>query len=158
MDVDFASPSLAKTMLDHFHPLRSGGCLKGAKFIIAGYENQIPVFVAVFVSPRSRWKNYDVRLNLSRLAWSPTAKHSATTFLRRSIRLLKQHGCDDGLIVTYAMPGTSGMLYERAGFYNCGYSSGCSWGHRGKNERATPNTIGYKIKLKRYFFSLKRNK
>ena len=129
--------------------------MRGAMVSLAGYSDELawPVFVAVFVHPRSRWKHYPVSLELSRLAWSPLAKRSASTFLRKCLRLLRRRG-HIGLVVTYAMPGTSGIVYERAGFRQDGYSSGASWSVRGPGERPTPDTIGDKVQLKRFFAQL----
>lgn len=152
MKVHPVSVDFARDFLDAFHPLRSGGSLKGVIVCLAGIEHGWPAFLAVFTYPRSRWKNYPVRLELSRLAWSPVAKRSASTFLRKCIRMLRK--TNDGLIVTYAMPGTSGIVYERAGFYQDGESSGCSWSRRGPGERKTPETVGTGRKLKRYFLEL----
>ena len=154
MMIQPVSNQLARQFLDHHHPLRCRGSLRGQKHIFAGYENNLPTFIAVFVSPRSRWRNHNVTLELSRLAWSPTAKHSASTFLRQCIRILRP--TYTGLIVTYALPNTEGIVYTRAGFYPAGYSDGAAWSKRGPGERATPNTIGTNRKLKRFFASLER--
>lgn len=153
MEVLPVNPDFAKLFLNSYHPLMSGGCLKGAVEILAGYESGWPVFVAVFTTPRGRWVHYNVVLELSRLAWSPMAKCSATTFLRKCFRILRKKY--NGLIVTYALPGTDGVLYERAGFERCGSSSGCPWSRRGKGERATPDTIGTGKKLPRFFIDTK---
>lgn len=152
MIVKSVSTEFAKNFLDQYHPLRSGGSLKGLQIAFAGFEDGWPTFLAVFTTPRSRWSKFQVALELSRLAWSPLAKRSASTFLRKCIRMLRPYR--EGLIVTYAMPGTSGIVYERAGFEHNGYSSGCSWSNRGPGERSTPETIGTGRKLKRYFASL----
>jgi len=156
MQVHESSLELARQFLDYYHPLGAGGSLKGQREMLAGYENELPVFLAVFVTPRSRWHNYDVRLELSRLAWTPYAKRSASTFLRQCIRILRRQY--DGLIVTYALPGTDGIVYKRAGFYHSGSSSGASWSRRGADsgERPTPDTIGTGHQLKRFFASLDR--
>lgn len=136
--------------LDHFHPLRAGGSLKGAKFIFCGFENELPVFLAVFVSPRGRWRKRKVVLELARLAWSPLARRSASTFLRKCLRILKREGVR-GEVVTYALPGTDGMVYIRAGFQPDGTSSGARWSRRGPGERPTPDTIGSGRRLRRFF-------
>jgi hypothetical protein len=156
MIVQEVSTAFAAEFLNANHPLRASGALRGALVCLAGYSaGSWPVFVAVFVYPRSRWRRYPVSLELSRLAWSPLAKRSASTFLRKCLRYLRQQG-RDGLVVTYAMPGTSGVVYERAGFWHDGYSSGASWARRGPGERPTPNTIGNKIRLKRFFAEISR--
>ena len=155
MIVQEVSSEFAREFLDAYHPLQAGGAMRGAMVSLAGYSDGLawPVFVAVFVHPRSRWKHYPVSLELSRLAWSPLAKRSASTFLRKCLRLLRRQG-HIGLVVTYAMPGTSGIVYERAGFRQDGYSSGASWSVRGPGERPTPDTIGDKVQLKRFFAQL----
>lgn len=152
MDVTAISTEFAREFLDAHHPLRAGGSLRGALLCLAGYEDGWPVFLAVFVYPRSRWKHRPVRLELSRLAWSPLAKASASTFLRKCLRLLKRSY--SGQVVTYALPGTDGIVYERAGFEHNGYSGGASWSKRGPGERPTPTTIGTGRKLKRFFAEL----
>lgn len=152
MEVSLITSEFAKNFLNSYHPLPSDGCLKGAVEILGGFENGWPVFVAVFVAPRSRWKYYDVTLELSRLAWSPVATHSATTFLRKCVRVLKRRY--SGLIVTYALPGTDGIVYQRAGFKRDGESSGRPWSKRGQNERATPDTVGTGKRLPRFFAEL----
>lgn len=154
MDTIEVTADFARLFLDSYHPLKSGGCLRGLAHAFAGYENGWPTFVAVFVHPRSRWKHYPVVLELSRLAWSPMAIRSASTFLRKCLRLLKRHY--DGLVVTYALPGTSGIVYERAGFYRDGHSSGSPWSRRGADsgERPTPDTVGTGRNLKRFFAEL----
>ena len=141
-----------KPFLDSYHPLGAGGALKGLKIALAGFvvDESEPRFVAIFVYPRSRWKHYAVSLELARLAWSPLAERSASTFLRKCLRILRQLGYT-GLVVTYAMPGTPGIVYERSGFKHDGYSSGASWSVRGPGERRTPKTIGEGRKLKRFF-------
>lgn len=155
MKISPVSTQFAKEFLDAYHPLGSGGSLKGQVLILGGFENDWPVFVAVFVTPRSRWKR-PVKIELSRLAWSPLAKGSATTFLRKALRgQVRQLVKKVGLCVTYALPGTDGIIYERAGFERVGTSSGCSWRIRGPGERATPDTVGYKQKLPRFFYRFK---
>jgi len=158
MIVQEVSNDFAKTFLDAYHPLGAGGAMRGALVSLAGYSDDLmwPVFVAVFVYPRSRWKHYPVSLELSRLAWSPLAKRSASTFLRKCLRMLRQQGRFTDLVVTYALPGTSGIVYERAGFWQDGYSGGASWSVRGPGERPTPKTIGNKTQLKRFFAALGR--
>ncbi len=153
MEIQTITPKFAKNFLNNYHPLKSKGALKGAIKILGGYENGFPMFVAVFTSPRSRWKNYNVTLELSRLAWSPLATGSASTFLRKCTKKLTNY---NGLIVTYALPGTEGIVYSRAGFKQNGHSSGCPWSKRGKNERATPNTIGTGQHLKRFFYQIQK--
>jgi len=152
MNVREAKTTTLKPFLEAYHPMGAGGSLKGLKIGLAGYaEGDIqPRFVAVFVYPRSRWKHYNVTLELARLAWSPQAERSASTFLRKCMRILKQRNYT-GLVVTYAMPKTPGVVYERAGFHHDGYSSGASWSVRGPKERKTPKTIGDGKKLKRFF-------
>ena len=152
MEIQLANTDYAKDFLDAYHPLRAGGSLRGALVCMAGYEDGWPTFLAVFVYPRARWRNYPVRLELSRLAWSPLAKHSAATFLRKCLRRLRRDYC--GMVVTYALPGTEGLVYERSGFHHDGYSGGAAWSRRGPGERSTPNTIGTGRKLKRYFAEL----
>ncbi len=152
IDISSVSTDFARNFLNANHPLRASGCLRGAALCLAGYEQDWPTFLAVFVHPRARWKHYPVKLELSRLAWAPTAKHSATTFLRKCIRILRR--TFSGLLVTYALPGTEGILYERAGFEHVGHSSGASWSRRGEGERPTPETIGTGKRLKRYFCKL----
>ena len=158
MIVCAVSSDFAREFLDAYHPLGAGGAMRGALVNLAGYSDDLawPVFVATFVYPRSRWKHYPVSLELSRLAWSPLAKRSASTFLRKCLRVLRQRGEYTGLVVTYAMPGTSGIVYERAGFWHEGFSGGASWSVRGPSERPTPNTIGNKAQLKRFFAALVR--
>jgi len=148
------SKEFAKEFLNSNHPLRAGGSLKGTLEILCAFENGFPVMVAIFTAPRSRWKNYHVSLELTRLAWSPLAAHSATTFLRKCVRRLRQQY--DGLLVTYALPGTEGIVYQRAGFIRDGSSSGALWSRRGPGERATPNTIGTGKKLPRFFAKLRQ--
>jgi len=158
MLVEEVSSDFAKTFVDAYHPLGAGGAMRGALVSLAGYSDDLawPVFVAVFVYPRSRWKHHPVSLELSRLAWSPLAKRSAATFLRKCLRVLRQQGEFTGQVVTYALPDTSGVVYERAGFWHDGYSGGASWSVRGPGERATPNTVGNKTRLKRFFAALGR--
>lgn len=152
MEVRTGSTVFARQFLEAYHPLGCGGSLRGQKVILVGYEDGWPTMVAVFCAPRSRWRHYDVVLNLSRLAWAPTAQRSASTFLRKCLRLLRRQW--KGLIVTYALPGTEGVVYERAGFRHNGYSGKTAWSHRGSGERPTPDTIGTGRKLKRFFAEL----
>ena len=152
MDVSTVSTDFAKDFLDAYHPLHAKGSLRGALHCFAGYEDEWPTFIAVFVYPRSRWRKYPVVLELSRLAWSPLAQRSASTFLRKCMRILGREY--DGLCVTYALPGTSGVVYERAGFYQDGYSGGASWGKRGPGERPTPPTIWTGRRWKRFLSDL----
>ena len=155
MLVQAVSIDFARDFLNAYHPMRAGGSLRGTQLIFAGYEDGWPTFLAVFVSPRSRWRIHPVTLELSRLAWSPMAKRSASTFLKKCLRMIRKYY--SGLLVTYAMPGTSGVVYERTGFVHDGYSGGASWSRRGPGERATPKTIGEGRKLKRYFYDLGDN-
>jgi len=94
-----------------------------------------------------------VTLELSRLAISPHARRSAATFLRKVARYLRKRGyC--GFIVTYALPGTSGAVYIRAGWTPFGRSSGARRSRRGPNGRPTPDTVGSGIRLARFILSL----
>lgn len=149
---EIPSPA-AKALISAYHPLGARACLRGAKVCLAGYEDGWPSFVALFTTPRSRWKHYPVTLELSRLAWSPLARRSASTFLRKCLRYLRRRGLT-GLVVTYALPGTSGLVYTRAGFQPAGVSSGAPWSRRGPGERPTPNTIGTGRALLRFFYPL----
>lgn len=149
MIIDEVSVEIARQFLDTYHPMGAGGCLRGMKHAIMAYEDGWPTMLAVFVYPRSRWRKRVVVLELSRLAWSPLAKRSVTTFLRKCLRQLRQQY--SGEIVTYAMPDTTGIVYERAGFMHDGYSSGALWSRRGPGERPTPETIGSGRKLARFF-------
>lgn len=152
MIVTSGTVEFAREFIDAYHPLQTKGSLRGALEIFIGHENSWPTFVAVFVYPRSRWKYYPVVLELSRLAWSPLAKRSASTFLRKCLRVLRREY--SGLVVTYALPGTTGVVYERAGFRRNGCSGGASWSRRGSSERPTPETIGTGQKLARFFAKL----
>ncbi len=145
-----------RVFVDTHHPLGAGGALKGLIVALWGYERDddvFPAFLAVFVSPRSRWRNLDVRLELSRLVIAPYAQRSASTFLRACMRWLRRDGFG-GVVVTYALPGTSGLLYQRAGWQRYGQSSGASWARRGPGERATPATVGDGKKLARYIYNI----
>lgn len=146
-------PEQAKLFLDTYHPLGAGGSLRGQKYIFGGYEGDWPVFCAVFASPRSRWKNTNVVLELTRLAWSPLAVRSAATFLKKCLRMLRSSGMR-GDVVTYALPGTTGKVYLACGFKPFGHSSGTPWSRRGPGERPTPNTIGTGKKLLRFRYTL----
>jgi len=152
MEIQEVTTSFAKEFLDAYHPLRSGGCLRGVVVCLCGYECGWPSFLAVFVYPRSRWKYKHVVLELTRLAWSGSAVGSAATFLRKALRILRR--TYKGLVVTYALPGSEGVVYQRSGFIHDGHSSGSSWSKRGLGERATKNTIGTGKNLKRFFASL----
>jgi len=46
---------IARGFLDRYHPLGARGSLRGARYILGGFEDDQLVFVAVFVAPRSRW-------------------------------------------------------------------------------------------------------
>lgn len=154
MEIEGCSVEFARQFLDYYHPLRAGGSLRGAKIILRGIENGFPVFLAVFTSPRGRWRRRLVVLELSRLAWSPLAKSSCSTFLRKCLRVLKRNGIR-GWIITYALPGSSGKVYIRAGFKPDGYSSGARWSRRGPGERPTPDTVGSGRRLLRFAVELR---
>jgi hypothetical protein len=144
---------VARGFLDKYHPLGARGSLRGARYILGGFEDGQLVFVAVFAAPRSRWVHTPVCLELSRLAFSPFARHSASTFLQKSVRYLRSQGVR-GLIVTYALPGTSGLVYLRAGWRPFGRSSGAYRSRRGPNGRSTPDTVGSGRRLMRFIFCL----
>lgn len=154
MDVRLAADiNFVRTFLDTYHPLRAGGALKGLRYAFVGCEDEWPVMLAVFCTPRSRWKRKNVVLELSRLAWSPIARHSTSTFLRKCLRLLKAHGIS-GCVVTYAMPGTSGLVYERAGFGRYGMSSGAWRSRTGPNRKPRPDTVGSGVRLARFIYCI----
>lgn len=145
-----------KTFIAAHHPLGVGGCLKGLRFALWGYEEEnsiTPSFLAVFVTPRAIWKHYNVTLELTRLVIAPYAQRSATTFLRACQRWLRKQR-QTGLIVSYALPGTEGLVYLRAGWHEVGTSSGTSWTRRGPNARPTRATVGDGKKLKRFMVQL----
>jgi len=151
-----SSPAALRTFIDAYHPLRTGGALKGLRVALWGYEDAeavMPVFLAVFVTPRARWRTLPVSLELTRLVISPHATRSASTFLRACHRYLRRHGYT-GYVVTYALPGTEGLVYQRAGWQAYGTSSGASWSRRGPGERPTPKTIGDGIRLQRYILPI----
>jgi len=140
---------LAKQFLDRFHPLGAGGALRGAKHVLGGFEDGRLSFLALLTSPRSRFSRVPVSLELSRLAMAPWAVHSASTFLRKVERYLRRQGFR-GLVVTYAMPGSSGAVYLRAGWRPFGRSSGARRSRRGPNGRPTPDTVGSGVRLARF--------
>jgi hypothetical protein len=140
---------IARQFLDRFHPLGAGGALRGAKHVLGGFEDGRLSFVAVFVAPRSRWTRVRVSLELSRLAIAPFAAHSASTFLRKVERYLRRQGFR-GVVVTYALPGSSGTVYARAGWRPFGRSSGAYRSRRGPNGRPTPDTVGSGCRLRRF--------
>jgi hypothetical protein len=140
---------IARQFLDRFHPLGAGGALRGAKYVLGGLEDGRLAFVAVFSAPRSRWTRVPVSLELSRLAIAPYAARSASTFLQKAVRYLRSQGVR-GLIVTYALPGTSGLVYRRAGWRPFGFSSGAYRSRRGPNGRPTPDTVGSGRRLRRF--------
>jgi hypothetical protein len=140
---------VARQFLNRFHPLGAGGALRGARYILGGFEDGRLSFLALLTSPRSRWSRIPVRLELSRLAIAPWAVHSASTFLRKVERYLRRQGFR-GAIVTYALPGTSGMVYVRAGWRPFGRSSGAHRSRRGPNGRPTPDTVGSGRRLARF--------
>jgi hypothetical protein len=140
---------IARQFLDRFHPLGAGGSLRGAKYILGGFEDGRLSFLALLASPRSRWSCYSIHLELSRLAVAPWAAHSASTFLKKVERYLKRQGFK-GVIITYAMPGSSGAVYERAGWRPFGRSSGARRSRRGPNGRPTPDTVGSGRRLARF--------
>jgi hypothetical protein len=140
---------IARRFLDRFHPLGAGGALRGSKYVLGGFEEGRLSFVALLTSPRSRWSRNSVHLELSRLAIAPWAVHSASTFLRKMGRYLRRQGFR-GAIVTYALPGSSGAVYARAGWRPFGRSSGARRSRRGPNGRPTPDTIGSGRRLARF--------
>jgi hypothetical protein len=140
---------LANQFLNKFHPLGAGGSLRGAKHILGGFEDGQLSFLALLTSPRSRWSRNSIHLELSRLAIAPWAVHSASTFLRKVERYLRRQGFR-GAIVTYALPGTSGLVYLRAGWRPFGRSSGARRSRRGPNGRPTPDTVGSGRQLERF--------
>jgi hypothetical protein len=140
---------LAKQFLNKYHPLGAGGSLRGAKYVLGGFEDGRLSFLALLTSPRSRWSRNSIHLELSRLAMAPWAVHSASTFLTKVERYLKRQGFQ-GVIVTYALPGCSGMVYRRAGWRPFGRSSGARRSRRGPNGRPTPDTVGSGRRLARF--------
>ena len=153
LDVVEIDRETARSFIDAFHPLQTRGALRGYAIALGGFEDGDLSFVALFVHPRSRWTRVPVTLELSRLAISPHARRSAATFLRKVARYLRKRGyC--GYAVTYALPGTSGEVYVRAGWTPFGLSSGARRSRRGPNGRPTPDTVGSGIRLARFILSL----
>jgi GNAT superfamily N-acetyltransferase len=144
---------IARAFIDAFHPLKTRGALRGMILALGGYEDGDLSFVALFTHPRSRWKRIPVALELSRLAISPHARRSAATFLRKVARILRKRGFR-GFVVTYAMPGTSGSVYMRAGWIPFGRSSGARRSRRGPNGRPTPDTAGSGVRLARFILQI----
>ena len=140
---------IARQFLDRFHPLGAGGALRGARYILGGFEDGRLSFLALFTAPRSRFSRVPVSLELSRLAIAPWATRSASTFLRKVERYLRSQGFR-GVIVTYALPGSSGAVYVRAGWRPFGRSSGAYRSRRGPNGRPTPDTVGSGVRLARF--------
>lgn len=142
-----------RLFLDHYHPMRCGGALRGKFVAFWGIEPEVPgmSFLAVFVYPRSRWKRLSgMGLELSRLAWAPYARRSVSTFLRKCLRHLRRMGIE--WVVTYSYPGTTGIAYARSGFVPFGFSSGAYRSRRGPNGRPTPDTIGSGVRLRRWLW------
>jgi len=144
---------VARAFIDAHHPLKTRGALRGCVIALGGFEEHGLSFVALFVYPRSRWTRIPVTLELSRLAISPNARRSAATFLRKVARVLRRRGFR-GFIVTYALPGTSGAVYIRAGWTPFGRSSGARRSRRGPRGRPTPDTVGSGARLARFILSL----
>ena len=140
---------IARGFLDQYHPLGAGGALRGAKYVLGGFEDGRLSFLALLTVPRSRFSRVPVSLELSRLAMAPWAVHSASTFLRKVERYLRGQGFR-GTIITYAMPGSSGVVYVRAGWRPFGFSSGAYRSRRGPNGRPTPDTVGSGRRLARF--------
>jgi hypothetical protein len=140
---------LARNFLNKYHPLGAGGALRGAKHVLGGFEDGQLAFVAVLAAPRSRWVHTPVSLELSRLAFSPFARYSASTFLKKVERYLRSQGFR-GVVITYALPGCAGMVYRRAGWRPFGFSSGAYRSRRGPNGRPTPDTVGSGRRLARF--------
>lgn len=144
---------VARAFIDAHHPMKTRGALRGMILALGGYEDGELSFVALFAHPRARWTRIPVALELSRLAISPHARRSAATFLRKVARVLRKRGFR-GFVVTYALPGTSGAVYVRAGWTPFGRSSGARRSRRGPNGRPTPDTAGSGIRLARFILSL----
>jgi hypothetical protein len=144
---------VARSFLDRYHPMGTGGALKGACYVLGGFEDGQLAFVALLTYPRSRWSRLQIKLELSRLGIAPYAKHSASTFLRKMARYLRSNSFR-GLVITYAMPDTSGLVYVRAGWLPFGYSSGARRSRRGPRGRPTPDTIGSGRRLKRFILAI----
>lgn len=67
--IEAKSLESVRLFLDHYHPMRCGGALRGKFVAFWGIEPEIPgmSFLAVFVYPRSRWKRLSgMGLELSR--------------------------------------------------------------------------------------------
>jgi len=143
----------ARSFIDAFHPLQTRGALRGMVIALGGFEEHGLSFVALFAYPRARWTRLPVTLELSRLAISPNARRSAATFLRKVARFLRKRGFR-GFAITYAMPGSSGAVYIRAGWIPFGRSSGARRSRKGPNGRPTPDTIGSGVRLARFILSL----
>jgi len=153
LDVVEIDRETARSFIDAFHPLQTRGALRGYAIALGGFEEHGLSFVALFTHPRARWTRVPVTLELSRLAISPNARRSVATFLRKVARVLKRRGFR-GFIVTYALPGTSGEVYVRAGWRPYGRSSGARRSRRGPNGRPTPDTVGSGVRLARFILSL----
>jgi hypothetical protein len=143
----------ARSFIDAYHPLGTRGALRGYAIALGGFEEHGLSFVALFAHPRSRWTRIPVTLELSRLAISPNARRSAATFLRKVTRILRKRGFR-GYAVTYALPGSSGAVYVRAGWIPFGRSSGARRSRKGPNGRPTPDTAGSGVRLARFILSL----
>jgi hypothetical protein len=143
----------ARAFIDAFHPLQTRGALRGCAIALGGFEEGELSFVALFTHPRSRWTRIPVTLELSRLAIAPNARRSAATFLRKVARILRKRGFR-GYVVTYALPGTSGAVYIRAGWTPFGRSSGARRSRRGPNGRPTPDTVGSGVRLARFILRI----
>jgi hypothetical protein len=143
----------ARAFIDAHHPLKTRGALRGCAIVLGGFEDGELSFVALFAHPRSRWRRVPVTLELSRLAIAPNARRSAATFLRKVARCLRRRGFR-GYAVTYALPGSSGAVYIRAGWRPFGRSSGARRSRRGPRGRPTPDAIGSGARLARFILSL----